>query len=631
MWDYSFAIPSLFIISIILLFYFSLPRLTVKMNRAFLRLLIIEAVVIVSDIVSSWGDENYTVVPSPLLYLLNMLYFFSYFARAYYFYVFTCSFFRIYPDLNRLKLFLGRFPFYLSGLICISCPFTGLIFSITENGYKSGPLYDLVYYISYFYLAVSFYITFVHKSRLSRRRYWYYMLMCNMTILVGIITRKAFPYLLLMDTFCLIAILIVYLGFMNPDFYLEHRGTVFNGLAFRDFIDENNGNLSHRVLGVQVHNYGEMRDIYGGRQMDIGVEMISRFLTQTFTGYNVFYYRNGRYFILGDRAMDFENMMQIISERFTKAFTADDLELYLDVGFATIEMGVKVESSDLLLQSMVMAMEKAGSRRSKDPVVMKEADLKHSEYETSVKRLLEKAVDENSVEVFLQPIVDAHTGQVVGAEALSRIRNNEGNLIPPKDFIPIAERNGRINMLGEQVFEKTCEFIKNNELQKKGISWINVNLSPMQFMRTDLAERYAAIVEKYEIDPKSIHLEITEESMIDDFFLRKQITAMQGKGFIFVLDDYGTGYSNLTRLKNCPFINIKLDMSIVWDYYHEPDDILPNMIQAFKHMNFSVTAEGIEDEDMAEAMRRIGCDYFQGYNYSRPMPMEEFLKKYGTK
>jgi EAL domain-containing protein (putative c-di-GMP-specific phosphodiesterase class I) len=117
--------------------------------------------------------------------------------------------------------------------------------------------------------------------------------------------------------------------------------------------------------------------------------------------------------------------------------------------------------------------------------------------------------------------------------------------------------------------------------------------------------------------------------MIDDGFLKRQIQAMKGKGFMFVLDDYGTGYSNLSRLKNCPFINVKLDMSLVWDYIKSPDKILPSMIEAFRHMGFSITAEGIEDETMAATMTDIGCDYLQGYHFSKPLPIDEFVVKYG--
>ena len=117
--------------------------------------------------------------------------------------------------------------------------------------------------------------------------------------------------------------------------------------------------------------------------------------------------------------------------------------------------------------------------------------------------------------------------------------------------------------------------------------------------------------------------------MIDYALLQKQIQSMRFSGFQFVLDDYGSGYSNVSRLKRCPFINVKLDMEIVRDYFNTPDKILPTMVQTFKQMNFTVTAEGVETLEMVESMKNIGCDFLQGYYFSKPLPAEEFAKKYG--
>ena len=127
-----------------------------------------------------------------------------------------------------------------------------------------------------------------------------------------------------------------------------------------------------------------------------------------------------------------------------------------------------------------------------------------------------------------------------------------------------------------------------------------------------------------------IHLEITEESMMDYALLQKQIQTMKATGFQFVPDDYGKGYSNVTGLKHCPFINIKLDMDVVRDYCKEQDKILPALVQSFKQINFSVTAEGIETEEMANTLRKIGCDYLQGYYFSKPVPAEEFAVAFAT-
>ena len=182
------------------------------------------------------------------------------------------------------------------------------------------------------------------------------------------------------------------------------------------------------------------------------------------------------------------------------------------------------------------------------------------------------------------------------------------------------------------MFESACAFFQNHrtEIEAMGLKWINVNLSPLQFLRSDLSSRFAALLEKYDVSADKIHLEITEEAMIDYALLQKQIQSMKRTGFDFVLDDFGSGYSNVTRLKQYPFVNIKLDMEVVWDYFKNRDQILPALIKAFKHMGFSVTAEGIENRDMAQEMRTLGCDYLQGFYFSRPLPAAAFLQKYAA-
>ncbi len=141
----------------------------------------------------------------------------------------------------------------------------------------------------------------------------------------------------------------------------------------------------------------------------------------------------------------------------------------------------------------------------------------------------------------MQPIIDVETSTVIGAEALARLRDSDGNIIPPNMFIHVAESSGRINELGMQVFEKACKFIKESKVLDNGLNWINVNLSPVQMVQSDLAEQLETIAKKYDVDTNLIHLEITEESTIDDYLMERQIKALNEKGFILVLDDYGTG------------------------------------------------------------------------------------------
>ena len=424
------------------------------------------------------------------------------------------------------------------------------------------------------------------------------------------------------------AILVVFLAFINPEFFIDLRGYAFNHVAMSEHLEENIGKLKVTPVGIVVRNFNEMTDIYGTAQMEEGLVLIGKYLKKVFPKGITFYLRNGRFVVLIRPDANIGRKLDEIRERFYKPWKSQTVELYLSVSFTTYDSATEGHSPEIILKTLIKSLDAAGKIESNEPMLVTEASLEQEELEKKVRNCIETAINGTGFELFLQPILDTSMGKVVGAEALSRIRGEDGNIIPPGIFIPVAENSGRINELGELVFDETCRFIKENNPGKSGVDWINVNLSPTQFIRTDLAERYATIVDKYGIDPASVHLEITEGSMIDDSFSQWQIDAMTEKGFKFVLDDYGTGYSNLSRLKKCPFTTIKLDMSIVWDYCKEPDEILPNMIQTFKHMGFAITAEGIEDAHMVDTMKDIGCDLLQGYYYSKPVPAAEFAKEY---
>ena len=629
MWNYGYALHSLFILFIILIFYFSRPRLTIRINKMFLYLLWTEIVVLFLDIVSSWADSNVSAAGLPLAHLLNVIYFASFFFRSLAFFEFTAVVFKYNYLTKRVTLTLLCIPFGIGFLFSILSPWTGLMYNLDDYQYHSGPFYFLLYYVTYFYLAISVYLTLRYRKSI-RRRHYYTMLLYNIILVLGIIIREVFPTYLLMDSFCLMSILAVYLSFCNPEYYLESRGGIFNSKAFRDYFEENNGRLHHRILGIAIHNYMEMRDIYGGRQMDQGITLISQYLTRTFPEFNSFYYRNGRFFLVGGTDMPQEKTAAVVRERFRHSWVSEDLELYLGVNFSSVEVNGRVASSDYLLSTLMNSMDRADESDMGEIVRISEKELDDYVKKAALKKALDDAVEHNRVEVYLQPFIDARSKKLIGAEALARIKDEEGNIIPPGEFIPVAERNGKINALGEQIFEKTCLFIKDHDMQSLGMKWISVNLSPVQFVKRDLADRYAAIVEKHGTNPEMIHLEITEVSMADESFMKKQVSAMRDKGFKFALDDYGTGSSNLGRIKKYPFVDIKIDMSVVWDYCNNPDEILPSMISTFKRMGFKTTCEGIEDENMVKVITELGCDYLQGYYYSKPLPIEEFVKKYSS-
>lgn len=630
MWNYSFVLPDFIILAIFLIYFFTQPRLSIKLNKSFFFILISDFLVITSDVVASMSLENADLLHPFTLRLMNAIYFALFFFRGFSFFLFTED--AIGLRNSRQKTLMGSrgIVFLIAEGLVVSNLFIDTIFSISAEGaYSRGQFYNSIYVFSFYYLLISFIDLLAYRRELSFGSL-IAAISFNTALLIGYTMRLMFPKYLIMNIFTLAAIIIIFLSFENPTIYLAGKTTAFNKKALFALLKELYENEQPLILGFTILNYNELREIYSGTQMDRGLMLIDQHLAQNYPYLKRFYLHDGRFVLVGHDNTLGEQIRNELNERFSAPWRAgSDVDLYLEPGFIQVSPDVRIDKSSEIIKAVFAALKEVSKLERTSINITADAIVTITQ-NTLIKRAVERAVEQNEVEMFLQPLVDSKTRKVVGAEALARIRNEHGEIIPPVQFIPIAERNGRINILGEQMFEKACEFIHTHDLEKMGIEWINVNLSPIQFLRRDLNDRFTAILRKYDVSAEKIHLEITEESMIDYTLLQKQIQTMKQTGFQFVLDDFGSGYSNVNRLKRCPFVNIKLDMGMVRDYFKDQDKILPTLVSVFKQMNFTVTAEGVETEQMAQTMKEIGCDYLQGFYFSRPIPAEDFAREFGN-
>lgn len=629
MWSLDYAIPSLMILSVIIGHYLSLPRLPIKKNLTFVYLTTVVFLGIALDIISTWADMKHQFFPSWALYFLNSAYFIFFFAIAYAFFMFTE---RICFDYtyNFFTSSLAGIPLYVGIVIVLVTPWTHSFYYIDAEGYHSGPQYNLLYAIWSLYIVFSFLVIANKNAKNLRKREVQILIYSTVILTAGLIMRFIFPWMLLMIIFILVSYIIIFLGFENPDNRLENRTFIFNRIAFREYLMEVKPAKGVEALVFCDRTYSEKLELYGAKQTNQGIYLVQTYLHQKFPKHLVFYFGNGRYVMMKRwwHEVDWAMVCIELQERFLEPWTSKDTEIYFSLGMSLIHL----ENQDMSFETLFRVFEEAlAVAEAGDEDVIETIDNSRIEKiirDFEIKRALERAIEKNEVEVFFQPIIEAKTRKMAGVEALARIRDSEGNLISPGLFIPIAERNGKINKMGKQVFKKCCEYSNYPEIRKMGLGFINVNLSPIQFLRRDLTDILNSYIDETGADRDLLHLEITEEAMIDEQLIDRQIDSLTSRGFKFVLDDYGKGYSNMSRLRKSPFINVKLDMSLVWDYCKKPGQILPSEIEAFKKSGFEITAEGIETEEIADIMTELGCTYLQGYFFSKPLPIDEFIEKY---
>ena len=283
-------------------------------------------------------------------------------------------------------------------------------------------------------------------------------------------------------------------------------------------------------------------------------------------------------------------------------------------------------------QEMVHLMQYARWKSSDHSATnFKEVDFDFVEQmrkEKSMEQMLDEAMKEDRIEVYYQPIFSTKAKKFVSAEALVRMRDRDGNLVPPGAFIAVAEANGKILQLGEIVFEKVCRFFTKEQLEQYGLHYIEVNLSDVQCGYPGLADDYIGIMEKYQINPRYINLEITESaSMAAKKTLLENMRRLMEYGVFFSLDDFGTGQSNLNYIVDMPVNIVKFDREMSQAFFQDEKAkyVMNAAMQMIHGMKLKIVSEGIETEEQYLAMEELSIDYIQGYYFSKPLPEAAFL------
>ena len=239
---------------------------------------------------------------------------------------------------------------------------------------------------------------------------------------------------------------------------------------------------------------------------------------------------------------------------------------------------------------------------------------------------LRQALQLNEFFIHLQPQVDSD-GEIRGAEALLRWQHPVRGLIPPDQFIPVAEEGSQILAIGEWVLHEACRWLKAWE--GKSFKYIAVNVSPKQFRQADFVSQVQHALNVHGVDPSRLELELTEGMLLDgieDAIGKMQ--ALRELGIRFSIDDFGTGYSSLMYLKRLPLDKLKIDRSFVMDIASNPNDaaIVETIIAMARHLKLEVIAEGVETETERDFLQLHGCLLYQGYYFHRPMSVDDFGK-----
>ncbi|MEG0164620.1 bifunctional diguanylate cyclase/phosphodiesterase [Anaerorhabdus sp.] len=254
--------------------------------------------------------------------------------------------------------------------------------------------------------------------------------------------------------------------------------------------------------------------------------------------------------------------------------------------------------------------------------------------EKEIEDLMEDALKNEEFKLYLQPKYSTDSEEMVGAEALVRWHGKYG-MIYPNEFISLFERNGFILHLDHYIFEQTCKQISRWIEEDKKCVKISVNLSQLNFEKTNFLDDYISIVQRYKVPPEYIEFEITESAIYKDTQrIIEFINRIHELGITCSVDDFGSGYSSLNRLKEIQADTLKIDgifFKVNEDENKRAYSIVRSIVEMAKNLNMKTVAEGVESREQVDLLKKMGCDLIQGYYFAKPMTVKDFEERYNKK
>jgi len=319
-------------------------------------------------------------------------------------------------------------------------------------------------------------------------------------------------------------------------------------------------------------------------------------------------------------------LAQSIIERLREPFEFEGHRLFISASVGISLFPSDALGAEQLLRNADSALFKAKANGRACYALYTEELTAHAQHRVETAGELRRALEQDELRVFYQPVFDLFSTRMVGVEALVRWQHPQRGLVPPGEFIPIAERTGLIADIDAWVLRRACRQMVQWQEEGRDLAFVAVNLSSRLFGQRDLYRQVAEVLQETGLDPALLELEVTESAVMEDPEVAlEQLHRLRELGLSLAIDDFGTGYSSLLRLKRLPVQKLKIDQGFVAGLPLDDDDIaiVRVIIALARSMGMQVHAEGIEQAEQARFLLEQQCQLGQGYWFGRPVPAED--------
>lgn len=419
---------------------------------------------------------------------------------------------------------------------------------------------------------------------------------------------------------------------------LPNRSTLYKNIDMLMSERENGERARFALMFVDIDNFKWLNENLGHNFGDEVLRIFAEILSSKMSKYGSVYRFSGDEFIIlvefgGDYNI-IHDVINILQNSFDKP-----IKVMMDSIYIRFSVGVSIypdddEKADMLLRDADLALHRSKDNGKDRISFYSNAAKRHSFSKAAIAQRISNALHDNEMYLNYQPIICADTCDIHGFEVLLRWNSTEYGNIPPAEFISVAEETGAIIQIGTWIFESACRFLKQLCDNYRSDIIMSINVSPVQLRRADYLEHVKRVIEITQVNPANIQIEITESTLIDfldsDNSIMREINDM---GISIALDDFGTGYSSLNYLKNFPIKCLKIDKSFVDEINNNKRDyaITDSIIDLVHNLGIKTVAEGIETVGQYDFLKKMKCDYIQGFLMSKPLDEAaalEFVEMY---
>ena len=615
----------LILLVVLLIFYFKQKKLYLATEKAFIRGFLVMLCSIVLDIFSIALLINMDRIPQIWVVLVCKLYLVSLTSVVFSGLLYICL--DVYKQRQvyrqKVKVYKG---IMIAGAIAIMAAPIGMYVGKDGIQYTYGPSANIGYFTGLLFIVIILSLIARNRDELNKDRREAVAIWMGMWILAAIV-QIWHPELLVVSFAGALGILVLYVKLENPAANIDRHTGMFNQNAMSEYIRHlYSVDKKFAILFVTFDSLVS-KSLNPSDKKKLQSEELQYLLS--IKEANIFHKSEDEIVLIFENADCAKEWTETLAKHFHGGKDGEDTILY-KVKWVLVPDSLLIRSAgDMSYLMKYMNGVQNLSLEENNILIVDEKLISQMYEEKAMEKLLDIALERDWVEVYYQPIFHVNDRSFKAAEALVRIRDENGNIVAPYKFIPIAEKSGKILKLGKRVFEKVCQFIREERIEQYGLQYIEVNLSAVQCSDETLADTYISIMEKYGVPARCINLEITESASLQSRkVLLDNMKCLMNYGIKFSLDDFGTGRSNLNYIVDMPVDIVKFDRVMTTAYFDNAKGkyVMDAAMHMIHGMGLEIVSEGVETEEQYETMEKLGISFIQGYYFSKPLPREEFLQ-----